>query len=126
MLLYVHLTYIGTFSISPIASAWLINNLATLPKKVVSVALIVAIGNISGIIGSIIFQDKEKPRYPTGCGNCFAFAAANMIAALNLEVTYFSINKKRARRSEEKVREKYDETVLERMGDRSPLFRYSM
>lgn len=122
----VHLTCIGTFPISPGASAWLINNLATPPKRAVGVALMVAIGNIGGIVGSVIFQDREKPRYPTGWGNCLAFAAAGMVAALTLEVMYFSINKKRARRNEEEVREKYDEAVLERMGDRSPLFRYSL
>lgn len=51
---------------------------------------------------------------------------SGMAAALTLEATYISINKKRARQSEGEIREKYSEGMLEGMGDRSPLFRYSL
>lgn len=122
----VHLSTIGTYPIVPGASAWTLNNLAGPTKRAVGIAFMIAIGSIGGIIGSLIFQDREKPSYPTGWGNCLAFVLAGMVAALALEVTYFSINRKRARQSEEEVKEKYSEEVLETMGDRNPLFRYSL
>lgn len=86
----------------------------------------IAMGSVGGIIGSLIFQETEKPRYPTGWGNCLAFVLTGIAAALTLEAAYFSINKKRARQSEEDIREKYSEDVLEKMGDRSTLCRYSL
>lgn len=64
--------------------------------------------------------------YQSGWGACLAFVLCGLAAALALEVTYLGINRRRARLGEEQVREKYSEGVLESMGDRSALFRYSL
>lgn len=89
------------------------------------IAFSIAMGSVGGIIGSLIFQKREKPRYPSGWGTCLAFVLSGIAAALTLEATYISINKKRTRQSEGGI-EKYSEGMLEGMGDRSPLFRYSL
>lgn len=86
----------------------------------------IAMGSVGGIIGSLIFQERERPRYPTGWGTCLAFVLAGVVAAFALEVAYFYVNKRRAHLGEEEIRGKYSEDVLESMGDRSPLFRYSL
>lgn len=122
----VHLATLGGYPIVPGANAWTVNNLAGPAKRALGVAFTIAMGNVGGIIGSLIFLDKEKPQYPTGWSTCLAFVLAGMAAALVLEVTYFRVNKRNARQSEEQIREKYSEDVLEKMGDRSPLFRYSL
>lgn len=122
----VHLATIGGYPIVPGANAWTVNNLAGPARRALGVAFTIGMGNIGGIIGSLIFLDRETPRYPTGWGTCLACVLAGLAAALVLEVTYFTINKTRGSRGEEEIREKYSEDVLEKMGDRSPLFRYSL
>lgn len=122
----VHLATLGGYPIVPGANAWTVNNLAGPARRALGVAFTIAMGNIGGIIGSLIFLDREQPQYPTGWGTCLACVLSGLAAALVLEVTYFTINKRRASRGEEEIREKYSDDVLEKMGDRSPLFRYSL
>lgn len=122
----VHLSTVGTYPIIPGTNAWTLNNLAGPARRAVGVAFMIAMGSVGGIIGSLIFQEREKPRYPSGWGTCLAFVLAGVAAAFTLEVAYFYVNKRRARLGEEEIRGKYSEDVLESMGDRSPLFRYSL
>jgi hypothetical protein len=106
--------------------AWTINNLAGPTKRAMGIAFMICMGNMGGIVGSFIFLEKEKPKYPTGFGSSLSFASAGIVAALLLEFLYWKINKRNERWSEEEVRRKYSEMELEKMGDRSPLFRYSL
>lgn len=46
--------------------------------------------------------------------------------ALLIEFVLWTKNKKRAKLSEAEVREKYSEEELALMGDKSPLFRYTL
>jgi hypothetical protein len=48
------------------------------------------------------------------------------VAVLVLEFVYKRINAKRAAMTIEEIHSKYTEQELEDMGDRSPLFRYSL
>lgn len=122
----VHLGCVGGYPIIPGADSWTLNNLAGPARRAVGVAFMIAMGSIGGIVGSIIFQERERPRYPSGFGTCLAFGLSGMAAAFVLEFAYYSINKKRSRQGEDEVREKYSEDELESMGDRSPLFRYTL
>lgn len=76
--------------------------------------------------GSYIFIEKEAPAYPTGYGTSIAFAGAGAVAAILLELALIRINKKRDRMTKEEVMAKYSEEELALMGDRSPLFRYTL
>lgn len=86
----------------------------------------IAMGNCGGIVGSFIFLEKEKPRYPSGFGSSLSFAAAGLVAALTLEFFYNRHNKKYEHMSEEEIRQKYSSAELEKLGDRSPLFKNSL
>lgn len=107
-------------------NAWTINNLAGPEKRAMGIAFMICMGNLGGIVGSFIYLEKEKPKYPTGFGSSLAFAAAGIVAALTLETLFVTINKKNAKYTEEDIRRKYTEAQLEKMGDRSPLFKYHL
>jgi MFS family permease len=138
----VHLACIGIYPILPGCNAWTINNLAGPEKRAVgyvrwcltlqqdltsnSIATMICIGNLGGIVGSFIYQEKEKPKYPTGFGSSLSFAAAGMVCAFTLEFLFARINKRNAEKSEDEWRAIYTEAQLEKMGDRSPLFKYNL
>ena len=92
---------------------------------------IIALGNLGGIIGSNIYLAKEKPAYHTGYGISIGFIGAGLIAAFTMLFSLSTINKKRERYIEENggpdgVVDKHGEQTLTEMGDRSPLFRYTL
>lgn len=121
----VHLACAGLYPIPPGVSAWTVNNLGA-RKRALGVAYMVMIGSAGGLIGSFIFLDREKPKYPTGFGTSLALAGAGAVSCLVLEITYWRINKEREKISEEEIRDKYSLEELEELDDRSPLFRYSL
>lgn len=90
------------------------------------IAFMICMGNCGGIVGSFIYLERESPKYPTGFGSSLAFAAAGICAAFTLESLFWSINKKNEKWSEDEIRRKYTEAQLEKMGDRSPLFKYHL
>lgn len=90
------------------------------------VAFMIAVGNCGGIVGSFIYLAEESPKYPTGFGTSFGFASAGIVSALVLETTFSRINKRNEKMTEDEIRAKYTDAQLEKMGDRSPLFKYSL
>lgn len=114
------------YPIFPGVNAWNIVNTAPAVKRAISIGYLVCAGNIGGLIGSYIYIEEEAPKYPTGFGNSLAFASAGMLAALCLEFALWKINLKDAGMSEEAVRAKYSDEELDKMGDKSPLFKYSL
>lgn len=120
------LACLGLYPINPCGNAWNLNNLAGPTKRAMGIAFMLCIGNVGGIIGSYIYIEGEKPRYPTGFGASIGFAAAGVLACLAIEGMYKRINSKRAIMSEEEIYAKYTTEELDAMGDRSPLFRYTL
>ncbi|KAF3914616.1 hypothetical protein AA313_de0201256 [Arthrobotrys entomopaga] len=120
------LSCFGMYPILPGVNAWNVSNIVSPAKRAISIGYLIAMGNAGGIIGSYIYIDKEAPRYPTGFGTSFAFAAAGIVAGLTLEYSLWCINKKNEKVTEEEVREKYSDEELERLGERSPLFKYTL
>ncbi|KAH9890858.1 major facilitator superfamily transporter [Xylariomycetidae sp. FL2044] len=116
----------GMYPIFPGVNAWNVANSAGAAKRAISIGYLVCAGNTGGIIGSYIYIEKEAPRYPTGYGNSLAFASAGILAMLCLEFALWTINKKNSRLTEEDVRQMYSEEKLEKMGDRSPLYKYAL
>ncbi|KAL4876152.1 major facilitator superfamily domain-containing protein [Aspergillus karnatakaensis] len=123
---FVHVATISVYPIIPGGNTWTVNNLAGSAKRAMGVAYMIALGNCGGIIGSFIFVAEESPRYQTGWGTSLGFVVGGACAAGVLEVVYTWINKRRDRVSEEDVRERFSEAELEGLGDRSPLFRYTL
>lgn len=90
-----------------------------------------ALGNTGGLIGSNIYLAKEKPHYRMGYGISIGFISVAIIATVVMRVILTSINKKRAQYIEDNggpdgVVDKHGEVTLAEMGDRSPLFKYTL
>lgn len=114
------------YPILPGVNAWNVANTPDPAKRSVSIGLLVCFGNIGGLIGSYIYLDSEAPRYPTGYGTSLAFASAGIIAATTLEFLLKRDNEKKALMTEDEVRQRYTDEELERMGEKSPLFKYAL
>ncbi|KAI0535320.1 major facilitator superfamily transporter [Xylaria digitata] len=116
----------GLYPIFPGVNAWNIANSAPAAKRAVSIGYLIAAGNIGGLVGSYIYMAKERPRYPTGYGTSLGFTAAGLVAMVALEAALKAANKRDAKLTEAEVRQKYSDEQLEKLGDRSPLFRYTL
>ena len=116
----------STYPIVPGGNTWTANNLAPQTKRALGIAFMVAMGNIGGIIGSFIFRAKESPAYPSGWGTCIGFVVAGAACATLLELAYLTINKRRSKLSEEQIRQTYTDDELDKMGNKSPLFKYAL
>lgn len=90
------------------------------------IALMIGLGNCGGIVGSFIFIGDESPKYQTGWGTALGFICGGILSASALEIVYKWLNKRRDAIPESEIRAKYSETELTKMGDRSPLFRYTL
>ncbi|KAB5515106.1 major facilitator superfamily transporter [Coniochaeta sp. 2T2.1] len=116
----------GMYPIFPGVNAWNVANQAGPTKRAVSIGYLVCAGNIGGVVGSYIYKADEAPKYPTGYGNSLAFGAAGLVSVLALEYFLHRRNEANALLSDADVRAKYSDEQLERMGDRSPLFKYQL
>jgi MFS family permease len=120
------LTCMGIFPIQPAGSSWAANNLAPSSRRAIGIAFNNCVGNIGGVIGSYMYLESEKPKYSTGFGLSLAFGATGFIVSFILELSYKWGNSKKARLSEDEIRAKYMDKELLAMGDKSPLFRYTL
>lgn len=116
-------------SLYPIGSgvqAWNLSNLPHPTKRALGIGYMTCIGNMGGIAGSYIFIDSQAPTYPVGFGSSLAFASAGIIACSILEFGLWTLNLQKRELSEEDVRSKYTDAELDRMGESSPLFKYTL
>ncbi|KAF4214222.1 hypothetical protein CNMCM8980_006907 [Aspergillus fumigatiaffinis] len=120
------LTCMGIYPIHPATTSWTANNLASSSSRAIGLAFNICIGNIGGIIGSYMYIDSESPKYYTGFGLSLAFGGSGLLVALLLELSYIYGNKKKARMSETEIRERYTDDQLLAMGNKSPLFKYTL
>lgn len=121
--------YVATISVYPVvpgANTWTLNNVANSTKRAMGIALMIALGNCGGIVGSLIFVGSESPRYQTGWGTSLGFICVGMVAALTLEIVYKLINNRRDAIPREQIDADYTTAMLDEIGDRSPLFRYTL
>ncbi|KAL0257656.1 hypothetical protein SLS55_006819 [Diplodia seriata] len=116
----------GMYPILPGVNAWNVANIASAEKRSIGIGWLICAGNIGGVIGSYIYIEDEAPKYPTGYGTSFGFAAAGIVACFVLELALWKINKNNSRYTEQQIRAQYSHEELERMGEKSPLFRYNL
>ncbi|KAF2102142.1 MFS general substrate transporter [Rhizodiscina lignyota] len=119
-------TAMGIYCPQQLIVSWTANNSAPSSKRAIAMALLLSIGNLSGVLGSNIFIQNEAPRYWAGYGTCLGLVVAAQIMALVLRRSYAKINAERDLMSEEEIRAKYTDLELIQMGDRSPFFRYTL
>lgn len=79
-----------------------------------------------GLVGTNIFLDKEGPRYPTGYGTSLGIICLGLVSAFSLEFLLWTLNKKKAKLSEDDVRQQYSQEQLDGMGEASPLYKYTL
>ncbi|KAF9886341.1 hypothetical protein FE257_011600 [Aspergillus nanangensis] len=116
----------GLYPVHPATSAWTANNLPSSEQRAIGLAFNICVGNIGGIIGSFMYIDKEAPAYYTGFGLSTALAASSLIMAIFLDLHYYLENRKRAGMSEDDIRERYSWDELANLGEKSPLFIYTL
>ena len=117
---------VGIYPAMPAAVAWVGNNLAPASRRAVGLALNISVGNLGGIMGSYMFFESDAPSYNIGFGLSLAFALAGLVSALAAEAAFMVGNRRKAGMSPEEVREKYTQDQLLQMGDKSPLFKYTL
>lgn len=117
------LAVVGIYPIQAAAASWNANNIAPASRRAIGIALMNCVGNVGGIVGSFMYLESEKPKYPTGFGLSLAFGASGFVVAILLEWSYRVANKKKAKLVEE-AKAKYTEEELFDMGDKSPLFKH--
>lgn len=118
------LSCFGMYPILPGVNAWNVCNIPDPHKRAVAIGYLICAGNAGGIIGSYIYRADEAPKYPTGYGTSFAFAAAGIVACLTLEFFLWTANKTRDRMTSLEIDQRYTEEELRDLGEKSPRFRY--
>ncbi|KAL2214295.1 MFS general substrate transporter [Sarocladium strictum] len=121
----------GFFPGFPGVISWLSNNLAGPYKRAIAMSLQISLGNTGGLIGSNIYLAHEKPRYTTGYGISIGFISLAIIATIIMAILLNSTNKKRERYVADNggpdgVVDKHGDVALSEMGNKSPLFRYTL
>ncbi|KAH8762445.1 major facilitator superfamily domain-containing protein [Diaporthe sp. PMI_573] len=116
----------GLFSACPILLTWGTSNTAPAGRRAMISSMLTSLANLGGIAGSFMFLDEEAPKYHTGYGLAVACGTTGLIGSSILYFSWRRLNKRRAGVNEGQIREKYTDTELLRLGDRSPLFRYQL
>jgi cyanate permease len=102
------------------------NNLAGSWKRSVGMGLQICMGNFGGAIGSNIYLARQAPHYWLGYGFSLGIIMAAILSGFILKILLQRENDRRDNIPLEEVYAKYNEAQLLEMGDRSPLFRYTL
>lgn len=89
-------------------------------------ALQLTVGNLGGAVGSNIYLSREAPRYWTGYGVSLGVLVMAIIAGIILRIKLKAINAERDKMTTEEIYARYTPAQLADMGDKSPLFRYTL
>ncbi|KAK6811252.1 hypothetical protein RU639_012999 [Aspergillus parasiticus] len=118
----VFVSVVGIYPAFPGNITWLSANLAGDYKRASGMAIQIGLGNMAGAMASNFYRSQDAPNYILGHALELGFCVAGMIAAVILRLSYQMINRKRDRVD----LSGYDEAEMEKMGDRSPMFRYML
>ncbi|GLA88991.1 hypothetical protein AtubIFM56815_003459 [Aspergillus tubingensis] len=83
-------------------------------------------GAVSSFIGTNVFLDNQAPHYVVGYGVSLGIIAMGIIAACSLEYALWRLNQHKNGISESEVRETYAPDQLAAMGEKSPIFKYTL
>jgi MFS family permease len=103
----VFLVTAGANSNIPAAMAFQANNIRGQWKRAFCSATLVGFGGVGGIVGSLVFRDKDMPAYVPGMLTCIACAVVAILTVLVLDFTFKRENAKADRG--EKILESHDE-----------------
>ncbi|KAF8753737.1 Major Facilitator Superfamily [Rhizoctonia solani] len=115
----------GAFPNASMCMAWCGNNFGGAMKRSVAIAMVVAFGNLGGLVASYTYISRNAPRYYSGHGTLIGVLALGAITALVVHI-YCRIENKRRDRAY-KAPELYTEEELKsesRKGDSATFFRF--
>ncbi|RFU75029.1 major facilitator superfamily [Trichoderma arundinaceum] len=121
----VFLVFGGAYMVTPMALAWLQNNLSGHWKRAFGSSIQVTIGNLAGIIGSNIFLVNEAPTYVTGYSVALAMMWLGAICATIMFLLMWRENKKRDA-GEQDYKLNFPEDIKNNLGDAYPTFRFTL
>ncbi|KAG9249538.1 major facilitator superfamily domain-containing protein [Emericellopsis atlantica] len=116
----------GVFPMAPLCGSWVSNNFGTPARRAVGIAFIMAVGSIGGLTGSFVYDYKDAPGFFMAFGVCLGLAVVAILMVLVLIWSYLRSNAERVGVTEEQVRSEYSDKELMELGDKSPLFRYTL
>lgn len=122
----VFLATMGGYINTPIALAWLSNNLSGHWKRAFGSGIQVTIGNVAGLVASNIFRTDEAPIYRTGYGVALGFTWFGALAATALVLLLSRENRLREKgeRAHRLIESSQEE--VGNMGDYHPEFRFTL
>ena len=82
-------------------------------------------GQVGGIISSVIYPKKDGPMYVPGISTCVAFNTVGIILAAGMSIGCWWQNKQRDLGKRDHLRE-LPPDELAKLGDRHPDFRYTL
>ncbi|KAK3331317.1 MFS transporter-like protein [Apodospora peruviana] len=113
----------GVFQGSPMLMGWLANNLSPHYVRAVGVGVVISLANCSAFIGTFIYIDRDSPKYVLG--HSISLGALVMTLILTCaQIAYLRWENKKRERGERDDRLLQDDAHL--LGDRHPLFRYTL
>lgn len=89
-------------------------------------AILISIGNLGGAVGSNIFLARQAPHYWLGYGFALGIVTAAICTTFVLRSAYGKVNRERDLVPEEETRARYTDQELLDLGDKSPLYRYTL
>jgi sugar phosphate permease len=121
----VFLVSAGGYTGTPMALAWLSNNVSGHWKRAFSSGFQVTVGNFAGIIGTNVFVPSEAPLYPAGYGSSLAMLWLGGLASTAMFFGLMLENRKRSAGGRDyRLSRPADE--VKNMGDHHPSFRFTL
>ena len=116
---------VGGYIATPMALAWLANNISGHWKRAFGAGIQVTVGNIVGVVSANVFLEREAPRYQTGYGTALALNWLGGLAATAMVVGMWLENRKRDAGGRD-YRFSRPEEEVRNMGDDHPSFRFTL
>ncbi|CAG8649738.1 14830_t:CDS:10 [Cetraspora pellucida] len=116
---------LGIFACIPISLTWLTNNLAGDSKCAVGSAMVIAWGNIGGVVSAQIYKSSDAPTYLTGHSVALSLLVFAVILSI---IQYFFLNRinKCKLKNPEKFLKGSNGDDVTHLGDSHPSFIYSL
>ncbi|KAM5543421.1 hypothetical protein V8D89_002672 [Ganoderma adspersum] len=106
--------------------SWAGGNFAGELKRAVVIGMVVGFGNFGGIVASFIYRQQDSPRYTLGHTVCIASLCLFYVMVVVAVVTLRALNKRKIAQCEREGLTLADEDTFAELGDRSPLYRYTI
>jgi hypothetical protein len=87
-------------TVDPVNGSWLAINARTAGERSVTMALLIMSANISGIIGSQLFQAEDAPTYRKGWTAIICLVSASLAMSILANLQYWLLNRFQNRKGE--------------------------